>query len=226
VLVTGATAEQLRHERLRRYFSPEVARMLADAPADDSVAESREVTLLFADLRHFTALAERLAGTDVVAILNAYFERMVRTIFTFGGTLDKFLGDGLMVYFGAPITQADHAERAIRCARAMQEELARWNQERRARGEVELEMGIGIHTGTVVLGSIGSRQRREYTALGDAVNVASRLQELSKTIEAPILVSEATRRALDDRVPLTACGPVQLRGRTEPLDVYRVAPTS
>jgi adenylate cyclase len=226
VLVNGATAEQLRHERLRRYFSPEVASMLANTPADDSVAESREVTLLFADLRRFTALAERLAGTDVVALLNAYLERMVRTIFTFGGTLDKFLGDGLMVYFGAPITQADNAERAVRCARAMQEELARWNRERTARGEVELEMGIGIHTGTVVLGSIGSRQRREYTALGDAVNVASRLQELSKTIEAPILISGVTRRALDDRIPLTACGPVHLRGRTEPLDVYRVAATS
>jgi adenylate cyclase len=226
LLVTGATAEQLRHERLRRYFSPEVASMLADTPADDSVPESREVTLLFADLRHFTALAERLSGTEVVAILNAYLERMVRTIFTFGGTLDKFLGDGLMVYFGAPITQADHAERAVRCSQAMQEELAHWNGERTARGEVELEMGIGIHTGTVVLGSIGPRQRREYTALGDAVNVASRLQELSKTIEAPILISEVTRRALDERFPLIACGPAQLRGRTEPLNVYRVATTS
>ena len=84
---------------------------------------------------------------------------MVRTIFTFRGTLDKFLGDGLMVYSGAPITQADHAERAVRCAQAMQEELAHWNRERTARGEVELEMGIGIHTGTVVLGSIGPRRR-------------------------------------------------------------------
>jgi adenylate cyclase len=222
-LVSEATAEQVRHDRLRRYFSPEVATMLADAPSDEPIAESREVTLLFADLRHFTTLAERLAGADVVAILNGYYERMVGTIFTFGGTLDKFLGDGLMVYFGAPLAQPDHAVRAVRCALAMQEALRRWNVERGMRGEVELHMGVGIHTGTVIAGSVGTAERREYTVIGDAVNVAARLQELTKTIEAPVLLSEATRRALPDGIDLAPCGAIQLRGRTQSLEVYRVA---
>jgi len=221
-LVGDVTAAQVRRERLSRYFSPQVAAMLAEEPAEQSAGESREVTVLFSDLRDFTALAERLYGAEVVALLNAYHERMVRTIFAFGGTLDKFLGDGLMVYFGAPVTQPDHAARAVRCALAMQQELARWNGERAARTEPTLHMGIGIHTGTVVLGSIGTAQRREYTVVGDTVNVAARLQELTKTVPAPVLVSEVTRRALGGGTSVVAAGLVQLRGRAQPLEAYRV----
>jgi adenylate cyclase len=222
-LAAEATAEQLRRARLGRYFSPEVATMLAERGTDEPTGESREVTVLFADLRHFTALAERLPGPAVVALLNAYHERMVRTIFAFGGTLDKFLGDGLMVYFGAPVAQVDHPTRAARCAVAMQAELERWNVERTVRGEEALHMGIGIHTGTVVIGSIGTRERREFTVIGDTVNVAARLQELTKTSEAPILVSAATRGRLGDDVAVVPHGATTLRGRARPLDVYRVA---
>jgi adenylate cyclase len=221
-LVGDVTAEQTRRERLGRYFSPEVAAVLAAGMTDEPGGESCEVTILFSDLRDFTAFVERLPGAAVVALLNAYHERMVRTIFAFGGTLDKFLGDGLMVYFGAPVNQPDHAERAVRCALAMQEELARWNTERAGRGESTLAMGIGIHTGTVVIGSIGTPQRREYTVVGDAVNVAARLQELTRAVPAAILVSEATRRVAGDRIRVEPAGVERLRGRTQPMDIYRV----
>jgi class 3 adenylate cyclase len=221
-LVGDATAEHVRRERLGRYFSPEVAAVLAAGITDEPAGESREVTILFSDLRDFTAFAERLPGAAVVALLNAYHERMVGTIFAFGGTLDKFLGDGLMVYFGAPMSQPDHAERAVRCALAMQQELARWNTAREGRGESTLAMGIGIHTGTVVLGSIGTPQRREYTVVGDAVNVAARLQELTRAVPAAILVSDATRRVAGDRIQMELAGVERLRGRTQPIDIYRV----
>lgn len=219
-LVADVSAEQLRRERLGRYFSPEVAALIGGSLDRATSGERREVTILFSDLREFTALAEELDGPRVVALLNDYHERMVRTIFAFGGTLDKYLGDGLLVYFGAPVSQADQAERAVRCALAMQEELDRLNGVRAARGERPLRMGIGIHTGAVILGDMGAPQRREYTLIGDAVNVAARLEELTKVTGAPILVSESTRVLVGEALPLVSVGPLALRGRLRPLEAY------
>jgi adenylate cyclase len=219
-LVADVSAEQLRRERLGRYFSPQVAALIGGALDRATSGESREVTILFSDLREFTALAETLGGPRVVALLNDYHERMVRTIFAFNGTLDKYLGDGLLVYFGAPVPQADHAERAVRCALAMQDELERMNGVRAARGEAPLRMGIGVHTGTAILGDIGAPQRREYTLIGDAVNVAARLEELTKATGAPILVSASTRALVGEALPLAGVGPLVLRGRSQPMEAY------
>ena len=219
-MVHTLSTEEMRRERLGRYFPPQVA---AHIDADDRVltaGESREVTLLFCDIRGFTQVAEQLDGQRVVALLNEFHTRMVGIIFEHGGTLDKFMGDGLMSYFGAPAAQPDHCERAVRCAVAMQAELARLNEEREKNGGAPLRMGIGVHTGEVVLGDIGAPQRRDYTAIGDAVNVASRVEQLTKEENVPILVSEETRRRVDDSLRFSAARALTVRGKKEPIRCY------
>jgi adenylate cyclase len=211
--------ERLRRERLQRYFSPQVAAQLAEPAALGNAGRTCDVTILFCDLRDFTPLCEALPAPAVVTLLNAFFERMVAVVFAHGGTLDKYLGDGLMAYFGAPVAQADHAQRAVRCAIAMRAALATLNTERAAEDASPLRMGVGIHTGAVVLGDIGAPLRRDYTVVGDAVNVAARLQERTKAEGVDVLVSESTRLCLDATVPLSAPRALQLRGRTAPLMV-------
>lgn len=219
-LVSEAAAEQLRRERLARYFPPQVASRLDDAADRLAVGETHEVTLLFCDLRGFTSLAERLSSREVVALLNRFHSAMVETIFSHGGTLDKFMGDGIMTYFGAPIALADHAASAVRCAIAMQQRLDGLNRERVSAGESALRMGIGVHTGTVVLGDIGAPSRRDYTAIGDAVNVASRLEQLTKDREVPVLISGDTAAQVGPAVPLREIDPAEIRGKSERLRCF------
>jgi adenylate cyclase len=218
-LVGSVADEQRRRERLGRYFSPQVAARL-EATGTVGAGETRDVTILFSDIRDFTTLSESLSCEDVVALLNECHARMVEQIFAFGGTLDKFIGDGIMAYFGAPVVQPDHAKRAVRCALAMQESMRSLNAERVARGAPALRLGIGLHTGPVVVGDIGAPQRREYTAIGDAVNVASRIEQLTKVHGVPILVSEETRRNVGDDIAFASVGASQVKGRAQPVDCW------
>jgi adenylate cyclase len=220
-LVRRVSREQLRRERLGRYFSPEVAARVEDR-LEGTGGESRDVTILFSDLRDFTALSEDLSGPQVVAILNAYHERMVETIFRHGGRSTSISGMGSW-RTSAPrwttrTTPSGPSAAPWRCR-----PLTALNEERDRHAEPPLRMGIGIHTGTVVVGTIGASRRREYTAIGDAVNVAARIEELTKMQGAPILVSEETRRRVGAGIRFSPATATAVRGRSKPVETYVAA---
>ncbi len=182
--------------------------------------EEKEVSILFSDIRRFTTLAEQLPPTQVVAMLNDYFTRMIAVVTENNGMVDKLMGDSVMALFGAPIALGDDPLRAVRCGLLMQKAVTAFNLEQQKRSLPPLEMGIGINTGPVVAGNIGSAMRMEYTVIGDNVNVAARLQGIARPGE--VLVSEATYQRVRDQVAATPMEPMILKGKQRPVGVYRI----
>jgi adenylate cyclase len=202
---------------------PVVDRLTADPTAIDLGGERQEATVLFSDIRGFTTMAEGLEPEVVVSLLNEYFQEMVEEIFDNQGILDKFIGDGICAVFGPPLSGVDQASRAVRAAKGMLVRLDAINEKRGKRGEPKFKIGIGIHTGQLVAGNIGSPRRLEYTHVGDTVNTASRIEGLTKTHGAPLLISGATYARLNDgEFDTKQIGSETLRGRPEPIDLYAV----
>ncbi len=185
--------------------------------------EKRNVVILMSDIRNFTSISEENSPEDVVYFLNTYFTQMVNIVKKYGGTVDKFIGDAVMVLFGAPISYTDNAKRAVLAAIEM---CAQLNQipcgQLKFPEGVKLDIGIGIHYGDVIVGNIGSEDKTNYTVIGDTVNLASRLEGLTKLYGAKILVSQAVKEELDDSVNLMLLDSVKVKGRKESVQVYRV----
>lgn len=203
-----------------RYVSDYVLAQLLEGLEDGAQGVEREVTVLFVDVRSFTRLSEGMKARDVVALLNEVFQLVSDRILERGGTIDKFIGDSVMAYFGAPVPQPDHAQRAVASAIEIAEAVEERNRGAAGSGGVSVEIGIGVHTGTVVVGNIGSDRRTDFTAVGDAVNVAHRLEKQARPGE--ILVSEEVQRRVRGTARLRFEGERRLSGREESVHVYSV----
>lgn len=181
-----------------------------------------EVTVLFADLAGFTALSEEMPPPELVRTLNEFLTPMTRVILECGGTLDKYIGDGLMALWGAPLPAPDHAVLACRAALKMQEEFRLLQVGWRIRGLTRLEVRLGLHSGPVVAGNVGSKERLDYTVLGGTVNLAARLETVNKVYGTRILISEATRQQLPNTFLVRELDRVQVRGREGPVTIFEL----
>jgi adenylate cyclase len=214
-------------ETVKRAFSGYISRQMLELITSRGElpalkGERRRVTVLFADIRGFTAIAEGMRPEEVVELLSEFFSRMVDVILRNQGTIDKFLGDGMMVIFGAPIDDPNQEEHAVRTALEMQRELAQLAAEWEKQGRRTFKMGIGINSGSAVVGNIGSQQHMEYTAIGDTVNLAARLETATKELGVDIVVSEQTYDAVRPLFAWRAMGAVSVKGRTEAVTTYAV----
>jgi adenylate cyclase len=210
---------------IERAFSSYVAREVADAILKDPenlvlAGERCDVSVLFCDLRGFTSLAERLPPEQVVLLLNQFYTLCVDSTFKHGGTLDKFLGDGVMAIFGAPIRHPDHAAQAVRAAIAMRAASEELSDKRRREGKLPITVGIGVSAGEAVAGTMGTEDRMEYTVVGDSVNLAARLE--AEAQPGQILLSGPTHDRVRDVVRARSLGLVKLKGKEEPVEAYEV----
>lgn len=216
--------EKRRVKRLfSRYVSRDVFQQLLTSPADAVLGgERREMTVLFSDMRGFTTLSESGEAEDLVRQLNQYFTRMVEVVFANRGTIDKFVGDMVMALYGAPLDDPDHADHAVQTALDMVRELRQLNRVWAVEGRAALDIGIGINTGEMIAGNIGSDTIMSYTVIGDNVNLGARLESLNKDFGTRILISEATRRQLKGRYDIRPLGEVTVKGKTKAVAVFEV----
>ncbi|WP_416670864.1 GAF domain-containing protein [Egbenema bharatensis] len=223
VVLEDISQEKRMKATMYRYMTPEVAERVM-ALGDDAlmVGERKEVTILFSDIRSYTSLTEKMNAADVVALLNNYFETMVEAVFNFDGTLDKFIGDALMAVFGAPLPLENHAWMAVQSALDMRQRLAAFNQKRETIGLPPIRFGVGISSGEVVSGNIGSQKRMDYTVIGDGVDISSRLEGATKEYGCDIILSEFTYQFCQEKVWVRELDCVRVKGKTKPIRIYEL----
>ncbi len=220
-MIVGLKERERVKDMFSRYVSKDVAKKLLETKGELELGgERRKVTIMYADVRGFTSLSENLKPEEVVLLLNEYFDIMVDVVFKHEGALDKFIGDCIMAVFGTPIYHEDDAERAVRSASDMQKRITDFNRQRRKENKREIDVGIGINTGYAVAGNIGTKERLDYTVIGDTVNTASRIQGLAQGGE--IVISSSTYFELKDKAEVIALPPITVKGKKEPLEVYKL----
>lgn len=208
-------------ERFRRLFSPDLAEMVVNGDLTvEQGGENRFVTVMFADIRGFTALSSETTASDVLQMLNEYYEMLVEIVFRYNGTVDKFMGDGMMVVWGAPVTHKGDAVSAVSAAMAIQKAIEGFNFDRLSRGLVPIEAGIGINSGFVVAGYIGSSRTMSYSVIGDTVNVASRLCAAAGPGE--IVISKKTQSITADYFFTREHIPIVAKGKADPVEAFTV----
>lgn len=222
LMIEDISSEKRMKSTMTRYMDPELANKLLAGGGNIDEGRNAIVTVLFADIRNFTSLTEKLGPQGTVGLLNDYFEVMVECIQREGGMLDKFIGDALMAGFGTLVSHDDDEDRGMNAAIAMIRELERFNKSRAERGERPIDIGIGLNTDRVVVGPIGSARRQDYTMIGDGVNLAARLESACKQYHAKILISEFTMRKLHGKYRLRDVDRVVVKGKSEPVGVYEV----
>ncbi|XZO03422.1 MAG: GAF domain-containing protein [Microcoleus sp.] len=228
VVLEDISREKRMKTTMSRYMTPGVVEQVM-ALGDDAlmVGERKDVTILFSDIRGYTTLTENLGASEVVALLNQYFETMVEAVFHCEGTLDKFIGDALMAVFGAPLPLNPpeiHGWMAVKSALDMRKRLKEFNDSRP--GEIPFRFGIGISSGEVVSGNIGSQKRMDYTVIGDAVNLSSRLEQLTKEYGCDIILSEFTYSLCSDRIWVRELDKVRVKGKNQPVGIYELLQSS
>jgi adenylate cyclase len=204
-----------------RFLNPTVVRQIVDQgeTVESLSGKTRQMSILFSDIRGFTTLSETRPPQEIVALLNRYFSRQVAVVFRHGGTLDKFIGDCIMAFWGAPLDDERHAEHAVAAALEMEQVLIAFKKEfGDAAGD--FDVGIGIHSGSAVVGFIGAEQKLDYTAIGDAVNLASRIEGLTKEAHCRILVSRETATACHNSFEFTSRGSYKVKGRTQEVELF------
>ena len=221
-------AERARNN-LSRYFSPNIVELLAAQDEPLGAGRRETVAVLFADIVAFTQMAELMAPEDVLAMLREFHTRMTAQIFASGGTVDQYMGDGILAVFGATAASPNDAASALNCAEMMLETLERWNHEREEKGDARLDIGIGLNYGPVVLGDVGSEYGMSFTAIGDTVNTAARLQVLTRSLKTQLVVGDPVVRAIQALSPEIAAerigrledlGEHSLRGRASPVRIW------
>lgn len=218
-MTEGLREREMIKSKFGKYVSKEILSQILNNDAALG-GEEKEVTILFSDIRDYTGMSEKMTPAETVDFLNAYFSEMVKIVEEHGGVLDKFIGDALMAVFGLGAGNADHAGDALRAAAAMRQNLTIMNRSRAGKSAAEIKIGIGLSTGTVLVGNIGSESRMEYTVIGDAVNLAARLESLTKDTGCSILFPESTMAGAGNAFDVRRVGQFEIKGKAEPCDVY------
>ncbi|HEX9018107.1 MAG TPA: adenylate/guanylate cyclase domain-containing response regulator [Anaerolineaceae bacterium] len=230
ILLKARINASLEKKRLRDQQRELIRKFAASEVADDLLArgftlggQTIQATVLFSDIRSFTTITESQPASDTIELLNDYYSMMFEAINARGGVVNQIVGDGIMALFGAPAPLQNQALCAAQAALEMIEMIDLFNQQRAALERMQIRIGIGIATGTVIAGYTGTMRRATYTCVGDTVNLAARLEAYTKTLGKPILIDETTRKALDDAIQVEECGPAEMKGKTQVVNVFSVS---